>query len=206
MTLQANDLKMAVEAAIFGSDAPLSVKQLVSLFSDDETCATELRVAVADAITVLQGESASRGVELVEVASGFRYQVKSEHVLWIRRLQSRRPPRFSRALLETLAIIAYQQPVTRARIAEIRGVEASYRIMRTLMDRGWVREVGRLDAPGSPVLFSTTPAFLDYFSLRSLQELPQLAELEEIDVPDLESMGTKEQFEGAGESASLANE
>ena len=185
------ELKKAVEAAILGSEDPVSLRQLLQLFSAGEEIGDAKRENVEAVLEALRSDCKDRGVELVEVASGYRYQVKRDEMPWVRRLTSRRPPRYSRALLETLAIIAYRQPVTRATIADIRGVEVSYRIMRALMDRGWVREVGRLDAPGNPALFSTTQTFLDYFNLKSLQELPELDETE--DLPAISGMGSEDE-------------
>ena len=198
------ELKKAVEAAILGSEDPVSLQRLAQLFLEGEENGQAKQGSIETVLEALRSDCADRGVELVEVASGYRYQVKREQMSWVRRLTSRRPPRYSRALLETLAIIAYRQPVTRATIADIRGVEASYRIMRVLMDRDWVREVGRLDAPGNPALFSTTQTFLDYFNLRSLQELPKLDDLKDL-LAIRSSRGEDEVPDSLEERQNLAN-
>src|SRR6185503_13674002 len=136
---------------------------------------------IARAIAELTEDCANRGVELKEVASGFRYQVREDVHPWVARLWSERQTRYSRALLETLALIAYRQPITRGEIEEIRGVTVASTIMRTLEERNWVRVVGHREVPGHPELLGTTREFLDYFGLRSLDELPTLAELQDIE-------------------------
>jgi segregation and condensation protein B len=142
-----------------------------------------IRVALAE----LQADYQDRGIELSEVASGYRIQVRSEYAEWINRLFDERPPRYSRALLETLAIIAYRQPLTRSEIEEIRGVGISSTIIKTLQEREWIRVVGHKDVPGHPELLATTREFLDYFNLKKLADLPSLSELREIShiSPDL---------------------
>jgi segregation and condensation protein B len=131
-------------------------------------------------------DCADRGFELKEVASGFRFQVKQELSEWIAKLWEERPPRYTRALLETLALIAYRQPITRGDIEEIRGVGVSSNIVRTLLDREWIRVVGHRDVPGRPAMFATTKQFLDYFNLKSLQDLPPLSEIKDLAVADPE--------------------
>ncbi len=171
-------LKFILEAALLAADAPLSLEHMRTLFADqDVPDATALRAA----LTELRQDYQGRGIELVEVASGWRVQVRAEYAGWVSRLWEERPGRYSRALLETLAIIAYRQPVTRGEIEEIRGVSVSTPIMRTLQERGWVRSVGHRDVPGRPAMYGTTRQFLDYFGLKRLDELPTLRELQDLD-------------------------
>ena len=138
-------------------------------------------------MSVIQGECSDRGFELKEVASGYRFQVKQELSAWVGKLWDERPPRYTRALLEILALIAYKQPITRGDIEEIRGVSVSPNIIRTLIDREWVRVVGHRDVPGRPAMFATTKIFLDYFDLKSLQDLPPLSEIQELYDADTET-------------------
>lgn len=170
--------KQVLEAALLAAGEPLSVERLRSLFPETGRPEPgELRHALAE----LTADYQDRAVELKEVASGFRIQVKPELAPWIAGLWEEKPGRYSRALLETLAIIGYRQPITRGEIEEIRGVSVSTSIMRTLQERDWIRVVGRREMPGRPGLYGTTRAFLDYFNLRSLDELPTLAELQDLD-------------------------
>ena len=133
----------------------------------------------------LKKKSEHRGVELKKVASGYRYQVRQSLSVWVRRLWDEKPPRYSRALLETLALIAYKQPVTRGDIEQVRGVSVGQNIMRTLIEREWIRVVGQREVPGRPSMYGTTRAFLDYFNLKSLDELPPLAEIRALIEPAL---------------------
>ena len=174
-------LKRIVEAALLAASSPLSIMQLAALFPEGETPSHD---ALARTIETLQADCAERGVELVEVSSGFRYQVRQDVHPWISRLWTERPARYTRALLETLALIAYRQPITRAEIEQIRGVAVSSNIVRTLEEREWIRVVGHRDVPGRPALFGTTRLFLDYFNLKSLDELPPLSDLHDIDELD----------------------
>lgn len=176
-------LKNIVEAALLAAARPLSIDQLLSLFDDNER---PERADVRKAIDALREEFSGRGIEIKEVASGFRVQVRQELATWISRLWEERPTRYSRALLETLALIAYRQPITRGEIEDVRGVAVSTNIMKTLQDRNWVRIVGHRDVPGRPAMFATTRDFLDYFGLKSLDELPTLAELRDIDSINVE--------------------
>jgi len=174
-------LKRILEAALLAAPQPLTVAQLTDLFGEGEApSADEIRRA----LLALRDDSEGRGVELLEVASGFRYQVRAEIHPHIARLWAERPARYSRALLETLALIAYRQPITRGEIESIRGVAVNTQIIRTLEEREWIRVVGHRDVPGKPALFGTTRAFLDYFNLKSLDQLPPLSALAEL--PDLE--------------------
>ena len=166
-----------VEAAIMAAPQPLSITQIYALFPDDEPAPVG---SVERAISELQQSCDDRGVELVEVASGFRFQVKNEVHNWVARLWTERQSKYTRATLETLALIAYRQPITRGDIEDIRGVAVSTAIIKTLMERQWVRIVGHRDVPGRPALYATTRQFLDYFNLKSLDELPSLGELRDI--------------------------
>lgn len=176
-------IRNIVEAALMAAGRPLSLDQLLALFSDAER---PDRQALRAAINMLQAEYAGRGIDLNEVASGFRIQIKSQYSEWISRLWQERPPRYSRALMETLALIAYRQPITRGEIEEIRGVSVSTNIMRTMLERGWVRVVGYRDVPGKPGMYGTTREFLDYFGLKRLDELPTLSELKDLDSLNVE--------------------
>lgn len=173
------NLKSIVEAAIFAADDPLSINELQQLFLEHEQPDKQTLRATLNA---LQAEYSVRPMELVEVASGFRFQIRQAYSPWVSRLWEEKPVRYSRALLETLAIIAYQQPVTRGEIEEIRGVAVSTNIIRTLQDREWIRVIGHKEVPGRPAIYATTRQFLDYFNLRTVAELPTLAELKELDL------------------------
>ena len=169
-------LKQIIEGAILAAEAPLSIDQLMRLFEGDEP----ERVDVRDALQEIEQECEGRGFELKQVASGYRFQVRSSYGEWVSRLWKEKPPRYSRALLETLALIAYKQPITRGDVEEIRGVAVSTNIIRALLEREWVRIVGHRDVPGHPALYATTKSFLDYFNLRNLDELPSLAEIKDL--------------------------
>jgi len=170
-------LKNIIEAALMVSERPVSLIQLLALF-EKELDRPE-RADVRAAIDQLMEDYTGRGIELKEVASGFRIQVNGDYSEWINLLFEDRPPRYSRALLETLAIIAYRQPMTRAEIEGIRGVSVSSNIIRTLQERRWIRVVGQRDIPGKPELLATSKEFLDYFNLKKLSELPSLAEIKD---------------------------
>ncbi len=172
------ELRNIIEGALLAAGRPLSLDELLALFPDD---ARPDRGEMRKALDVLKAEFEGRGIELKEVASGYRIQVRKELAPWIGRLWEERPARYSRALLETLALVAYRQPITRGEIEEVRGVTVSTHIIRTLQERGWVRIVGHRDVPGHPEMFGTTKEFLDYFSLKSLDELPTLAQLRDIE-------------------------
>src|SRR6204780_623861 len=167
-------LKNVIEAALFAAGRPLTVSQIAQLFDEHvRPSAAEVRAQ----LEALAEDYTTRGIEMKETASGFRVQVRGALASEISRLWPERPPRFSRALLETLALIAYRQPITRAEIEAVRGVAVNPNIVRTLLERNWVRVVGQRDVPGHPELLGTTREFLDYFGLQSLDELPPLAEL-----------------------------
>jgi segregation and condensation protein B len=182
-------LKQIVEAALLAYGQPLSIEQLREIFEDAERPEpAELRRA----LEALARDCEGRPVELVEVASGWRLQVRAAFGSRLSRLWQERPGRYSRALLETLALIAYRQPITRGEIEDVRGVTVNPNIVRTLTERGWIRVVGHREVPGHPELLGTTREFLDYFGLRNLDELPSLAALK-----DLDAVGIQLEFEGA---------
>jgi segregation and condensation protein B len=171
-------LSGVVEAVLLAAGRPVTVEQLLEMFEDNQRPTTE---EVAAALADLQQGYADRGVELREVASGWRVQVRPQYADVVSRLWQERPSRYSRALLETLALIAYRQPITRGEIEDIRGVTVSTTIMRTLHERNWIRVVGYREVPGRPELLGTTRDFLDYFGLKSLDDLPTLAELRDLE-------------------------
>ena len=171
-------IKKIVEGALFSSSQPMNLDRLSGLFFDEERpTKDEFQLA----LTSLQEDYTDRGVVLKEVASGYRFQVKEEVGEWVSRMWEDKPVRYSRALLETLALVAYRQPITRGEIEEIRGVSVSSNIMKTLLEREWVRVVGHRDVPGRPAMFATTRIFLDYFNLKNLVELPPLSEIRDFD-------------------------
>ncbi|MFN2310221.1 MAG: SMC-Scp complex subunit ScpB [Gammaproteobacteria bacterium] len=171
-------LKHILEAALLAASRPLRLDDLARLFPEIEAPDAALLRAALDE---LAAEYAGRGIELIEVASGFRIQIRQDMERWVSRLWEEKPPKYSRALLETLALIAYRQPITRGEIESIRGVTVSTSIMKTLQEREWVRVVAHRDVPGRPAMYGTTREFLDYFNLKSLEGLPSLAELRDID-------------------------
>ncbi|MBK8285936.1 MAG: SMC-Scp complex subunit ScpB [Ahniella sp.] len=182
-------LKPLLEAILMAAGRPMTVDHLHDLFGDSQSPGKE---RILEALASLMSDCAGRGVELIEVASGFRYQVRTDTQIWVSRLWTERQTKYSRALLETLALIAYRQPITRAEIEAIRGVAVSSYIIKTLEEREWIRVLGHRDVPGRPALFGTTRQFLDYFSLKSLDQLPPLAELRDFDAlePQMPLAGT----------------
>jgi segregation and condensation protein B len=171
-------LSTLLEAVLLAAGRPVSIEQMLELFEEHQRpTADEVRAALAG----LAGACEDRAFELREVASGWRLQVRAAHADIVSRLWQERPSRYSRALLETLSLIAYRQPITRGEIEDIRGVTVSSTIMRTLQERSWIRVVGHREVPGRPELLGTTREFLDYFGLRSLDDLPTLAELRDLD-------------------------
>ena len=171
-------LKNILEAALMAAGAPLSLERMQSLFGEENPPSfSDLRAALNE----LKQDLLGRGIELAEVASGYRLQVRTSVAPWVARLWDERPQRYSRALLETLALIAYRQPITRGDIEDVRGVVVSSGIMKTLLEREWVRVVGYRDVPGRPAMYATTKEFLDYFGLKSLEDLPSLMEIRELD-------------------------
>jgi segregation and condensation protein B len=180
--MQIEQLKPIIEAALLASTQPMTVQQLGELFNEADDVNRE---QIAKALEALAEDCSGRGIELKEVASGFRYQVRQDVHPWISRMWTERPSRYSRALLETLALIAYRQPITRPEIEQIRGVVVSSNIIKTMEEREWIRVVGYRDVPGKPALFGTTRAFLDYFNLKSLDQLPPLSEIRDMEDPQL---------------------
>jgi segregation and condensation protein B len=171
-------LKKIIEAAIFAAGEPLSIDRMLVLFEEEER---PEKGAILSLLEELASDYSERGVELKEVGSGYRFQARNETARWVSRLWEERAPRYSRALLETLALVAYRQPITRAEIEDIRGVAVSTNIIKTLQEREWIRVVGHRDVPGKPAMYATTREFLDYFNLKSLDELPPLSELKDLD-------------------------
>jgi len=176
------DIKRIIEAVLLSAQQPMPVSELRRLFADEVEIGADTVRALLDELRL---EWQGRGVELVSLASGWRFQTTADISRFVARLHPERPPRYSRAVLETLAIVAYRQPVTRGDIEEIRGVAVSAQIVKTLEDRGWIEVIGHKDVIGRPALFATTRHFLDDLGLRSLQELPAL----EADLPIAEALG-----------------
>ena len=193
-----HDLVEIIEGALLAAGEPLSKKQLAQLFDElDRPSTLDITAALAEVAERCDG----RGFELTEVASGFRFQVRQNLSPWISKLWVERPVRYSRALLETLSLIAYRQPITRGEIEDIRGVALSSNIMKSLLEREWVKVVGHRDVPGKPAMYATTREFLDYFNLKSLEQLPPLA-----DVKDLETMTSALPLEEFHDSRGEENE
>ena len=176
--LAAEKLKNVLEGALFAAGKPMTLRQLTELFAPEETPPQD---SIKQAVEQLQQDYQGRGVELQEVASGFRFQVVAELAPWVGRMWEEKPARYSRALLETLALVAYRQPITRGEIEDIRGVSVSTHITKTLLERDWIRVVGHRDVPGRPAMYGTTRTFLDYFNLSNLDQLPSLAEIRDLD-------------------------
>jgi segregation and condensation protein B len=171
-------VRNVIEAALLAAGRPLAADELVALFDErDGSNAEEVRAA----ILALQADYETRGIELVEVASGYRIQIRSAVAQPVSRLWQERPTKYSRAMLETLALVAYRQPITRGEIEQIRGVTVNPNIIKTLLERGWIRVIGHRDVPGRPELLGTTREFLDYFGLQKLDDLPTLAQLKEME-------------------------
>ncbi|MGH1485438.1 MAG: SMC-Scp complex subunit ScpB [Cellvibrionaceae bacterium] len=215
--MEPEKLRLIIESALMAYGQPLSIEKLQSLFVEDirtqsEDDEEERTVAdvpskqeIEDAIEIIQQSCEDRGFELKKVSSGWRFQVRVEMAQWVNKLWEEKPQRYSRALLETLSIIAYRQPITRGDIEEIRGVAVSSHIIKTLSEREWVKVVGQRDVPGRPSLYATTRQFLDYFNLESLEELPSLRELADIDslTPELDLQpeeGTSESEDESGQA------
>ena len=178
MPVDAGLLRQIIEGAILAAGQPMTIARLLELF-DEEVAPSKDDIAAA--LADIQASCEGRGFELKEVASGWRFQVHDNLAPWVNRLWEEKPQKYSRALLETLALIAYRQPITRGDIEEIRGVAVSSHIMKTLLERDWVKVVGHRDVPGRPSLFATTRQFLDYFNLKNLDELPSLSEIRDLD-------------------------
>jgi segregation and condensation protein B len=187
-------LRKIVEGAILAAAQPMTIARILELFDEEVAPAKD---EVLAALQDIQADNAERGFELKEVASGWRFQVREELAPWVNRLWDEKPQKYSRALLETLALIAYRQPITRGDIEEIRGVAVSSHIMKTLMERDWVKVVGHRDVPGRPSLYATTRQFLDYFNLKNLEDLPSLSEIRDLD--ELNNVLNLGDEEGLGE-------
>ncbi len=171
MMMHDQEIKLILEALLISHDEPLSIERLMDVFSDDEKpCYEQVRAA----LDLLHTDYQCRAFELKEVASGFRLQTRVNYAHWIAQLNRERPSKYSNAFLETLAVIAYRQPVTRAEIEEIRGVSINLTILKTLIEREWVKLAGHRDVPGKPAVYVTTKAFLDYFNLKTIDELPTI--------------------------------
>lgn len=176
------NLEAVIEACLMASDEALSLERLITVFPD------EARPSIKDLKEALQRLSClyeGRGIELIESALGFRFQTRKEYAGYLNRLWETKPPKYTRAFLETLAIVAYKQPVTRGEIEDIRGVAVQSQHLKAMIERGWVKEIGHKEVPGRPALLATTKGFLDYFGLKNLQDLPPLAEVKALldDVP-----------------------
>lgn len=183
--MQQEKLNNIIEAILISADKPLSIEKLLGFFEPDDLLnRNDVKQSLAD----LQQNYQDHGVELIETASGFRFQTKADYKQWVTRHWDEKPVKYSRALLETLALIVYRQPITRAEIEDIRGVAVSSHIIKTLQEREWIRIVGHKEVPGRPSLLGTTRQFLDYFNLKSLDEMPSLSEIKDIDklYPELE--------------------
>lgn len=167
------ELPELLEAALLATGEPLSIQRFISLFKENKPSVSEVK----EALEIISKRCAGRGFELKRVSSGYRFQVHSDYAMWIAQLWGGRQQRFSRVLLETIAIIAYKQPVTRGDIEQIRGVSTSSNIIRSLLDRGWIQIVGHRETPGHPKTYATTRVFLDYFNLNNLDDLPEMPEL-----------------------------
>ncbi len=212
--MEIDQLKNILEAILLGSGRPLTIDQILAMFDENEQ---PERNAIRDAVSALQTDYEGRGIALVQVGGGFRIQIREDMQPWVSRLWEEKPARYSRALLETLSLVAYRQPITRGEIENVRGVTVSTSIMRTLQERDWVHVVGHRDVPGHPAMYGTTKQFLDYFSLKSLSDLPALSELRDLsaigaeleldlsDIPELQLSPANDEPAGeeAGEDAAV---
>ena len=171
-------LKSILEASLLAAGGSLSLDQMLQLFEEDSQ---PEKKSLREALTALTEDYEGRGMQVTETGSGWRIQVRAEYADWVSRLWEEKPARYSRALMETLALIAYRQPITRGEIEEVRGVSVSSNIIKTLQEREWIRVVGHRDVPGKPALYATSKIFLDYFNLKSLNDLPSLAEIRDLD-------------------------
>ena len=208
MSIKETELKSILESLIMASARPISADKLLEVF--DETERPD-RKMLNKALEALAADYEGKSVELKEVSSGYRFQIRKDYADWVSRLWEEKPARYSRALLETLALIAYKQPITRGEIEKIRGVSVSAQIMKTLQEREWVNVVGHRDVPGKPAIYATTKEFLDYFNLTSLEELPTLAEIrdldkiaDELDLPMPEEDATEAGLDEATEAENIA--
>lgn len=210
--MEIEQLKNIIEAILLGAGRPLSIDQLLAMFAEQEK---PERDAIREAVTALQEDYEPRGIALLQVGSGYRIQIRETMQPWVARLWEEKPARYSRALLETLSLIAYRQPITRGEIEEVRGVSVSTTIMKTLQEREWVHIVGHRDVPGRPAMYGTTKKFLDYFGLKSLSDLPSLAELRdlsaigkdlELDLADIPELQMESTADDAGDGSTETEE
>ena len=211
--LSDSELLRILEASIFAAGHTLSIDRLMDIFPYDKHPGKD---AIKEALTKLQDQYLEHtSLELKEVSSGFRFQVRDDYSSWVAKLFEERPARYSRATLETLSLIAYRQPITRAEIEEVRGVSVSSQIIKTMIERDWIRVIGHRDVPGKPALYATTKGFLDYFNLKSLTELPALADLRDIDainaeldlqVPTVPSIPTSDNDEESDDADLISEE
>lgn len=171
-------LKSIIEASLLASGGSLSLDQMLQLFEEE---AMPEKKALREVLAELADDYEGRGMQVTETGSGWRIQIRAEYADWVSRLWEEKPARYSRALMETLALIAYRQPITRGEIEDVRGVSVSSNIIKTLQEREWIRVVGHRDVPGKPALYATSKIFLDYFNLKSLNDLPSLAEIRDLD-------------------------
>ena len=200
--MELKKLKNIIEAILLSADKPMEVRHIENLFELDEDRPS--RDEIRQALNELEGEYDGRGMQLKQVSSGYRMQIPEDYATWVARLWEEKPPRYSRALLETLVLIAYRQPITRGEIEEIRGVSVSTQIIKTMAEREWIRVLGHKDVPGKPAMYGTTREFLDYFNLKSLDELPALSEIKDLDKlhPELGlEEGVDEESQNSSESA-----
>lgn len=176
--MDTEQLKRILEALIMASSTPLNLERMLAVFPEDQQPEP---ASLREALAALAEDYTTSSLELKEVGSGFRFQVRKDFAEWVSKLWEEKPARYSRALLETLALVAYKQPITRGEIEKIRGVSVNTQIMKTLLEREWVTIVGHRDVPGKPAIYATTGQFLDYFNLKSLEDLPPLAEIRDLD-------------------------
>jgi len=192
-----NKLIQIIEAALLSASRPLSIEEIQRLFPTDQTPSKE---DIKETLNEIEDLCAKRGVELKRVSSGYRMQVKQSLSAYIAKLWEEKPQRYSKATLETLALIAYRQPITRGEIEQIRGVSVGTQLIRGILERGWIKIVGQRDVPGRPSLYATTKEFLDYFGLQHLRELPGLPDLPDVDSLDTELPLEEEQKEVESQS------
>ena len=180
--MELSQVKNIIEAALMAFDEPMSMKSLVSMFPDEEITANDINQVLND----LESDYQGRGIELKKLSKGYRLQTRETVQPWLQNMWEQKPKKLSRALLETLALIAYRQPITRGEIEDIRGVAVSSKIIHYMMDKEWIRILGYRDVPGKPAMLGTTQTFLNYFNLTSLQELPSLAEIKDFETLEQE--------------------
>ena len=195
--MEKNKLIQIIEAALLSASRPLSIQEIQRLFPEDQTPSKE---DIKETLNEIEDLCAKRGVELKRVSSGYRMQVKQSLSAYIAKLWEEKPQRYSKATLETLALIAYRQPITRGEIEQIRGVSVGTQLIRGILERGWIKIVGQRDVPGRPSLYATTKEFLDYFGLQHLRELPGLPDLPDVDSLDMELPLEEEQKEVESQS------